>query len=336
MGKYKSSQLSVVRNTLDKSLLISHSAKPIRYSIYDNQLYSMMPLIPDWDNLHKGFLATEKREVVIEFKAFSNFVLSNLENENTGIIFGDRIWQSARDASKLFNLLQVTLRDLVVTKRLKSLDDCRKALDEYFFEEVLDTLEINSVRRGLKNLWSYFLINTALLNIKSVILSGEASKKDFKTIPIKFIPKLGSELELISFEATITFDILVNRIFKQPFTTSAGKNVLFGSVHNGDIPDIEINRTQYPNLSPKAYPFEESGKRGYSVQRFDNAVTNALKCLSTEVEISFYEKYMQEMEQLVDALANLSTVLDHENADLGKLILVDFDFNENYDFKCNF
>lgn len=337
-----------------------YSSVPRVLKVNPTQFEIIFPFVDIYERNLPTFMAFEKTHVVVEFGVFVKFVVDNIREGHTPkkqssgkfVITMDSNIETKENSltddrkNKLFDGILFAYEDIhnhamVMEDFLDSIRDNISEIESKLGHvpsrnEVYGNLSpkikkelmrLNSVnRRIFSELWSAFIINVALLNVKSMVLCGEHNKNNLSksnkpVIPLRFIPKLGSELSVLSKEEYLTLTEVQNRIILNDFKNDYDGKILISSLKKSEEEDF----LDYKLDGEPVDVFRIAESFGYSYDRYFEAsqvITDSASGSVTALEDC--ENYLDNFSDYIEVLGDLYSNLNYYNSS-SKTIILDFE-----------
>lgn len=319
----------------------SDLSQKVRMTYRQFEVFNILPLV-DFDGADV-FASPSKKTVYLEFDHFVQFLATNLNEEHLLLDYSlTEILPARFTVEREQNLISVvregthdkaiiveniisTLFDTIkkhVAKGSKKLSpsDVYKSLNQT--QKTHFDVNFKRHRVSIAELWSQFLVHTAIMNIKSVIACGEyyntKMRNRVNVVPMLFIPRLGIMQSLFS-DTTQTIDSIQEKVitntpneYSIPTITGTLDKSAIDDIYNLKVSsDLEYDEF----LIASVFSLTE--------ERYNTAWDNIISSSSyVESHIEECENYMFHFNNVLDFISRLATLTEHFNKK-ERLFLVD-------------
>lgn len=289
------------------------------------------------------FASPSKRSIYLEFDHFVQFLATNLNEEH--ILLDSSLTDEvlvSKNVNAMQNLISVVRDgthdkahavDSIISDLFKFIKQEIKVKNKVLTpQEVHSSLSDKSLnhfklklkrhRKAIAEMWTLFLVHTALMNIKSVIACGEYYQNNMankvNVVPILFIPRLGLLQSIFSVE-TLSIDKIQTKIIENNAEEYSIPTVV-GTLNKNaldDIYDIKVENLKSFDEFAIGEIFSLTEERYRSA--WDSVISSSLTVVD---HIQECEDYMFYFDSVLDLISRLASLTEHFN-EKERLFLVD-------------
>lgn len=319
----------------------SDQSQKVRMTYRQFEVFNILPLV-DFDGADV-FASPSKRTVYLEFDHFVQFLVTNLNEEHLLLDYSLTEMQPARftvnHEQNLISVVREGTHDkaIIVESIISTLFDTikkqiakgsKKLTPSAVYNNLSKTtkthFDVNFIRHrtSITELWSQFLVHTAIMNIKSVIACGEyyntKMRNRVNVVPMLFVPRLGILQSLFS-DASQTIDSIQEKIIANS-SHEYSIPTITGTLDASAVEDI------YTLKVSSEFEYDEfliASVFGLTEERYNTAWDNIISSSSyVESHIEECENYMFHFNSVLDFISRLATLTEHFNKK-ERLFLVD-------------
>lgn len=331
-----------------------YTSKPKVLKTTYKQLEVLLPLTDLFTKEINTFRQVSKLVAYVEFNHFVRFIVNHMrddvikESSSSLIITMDSVVEKEKqietDISEhiLYFKNDCFEKALIVNDVLTNVE---KFIENFSKGSVLSADEIyNNLPVNLKNtltrlltynksaitdLWELFLINIGLLNIKSLISCAEyheakSNRNDRNIIPLKFVPKLGTPMSVLSKLEKTTINELQTKVVTNDFNMEYNTPFITASLTESEFMDI----FNFNSGNDETDLFSISEQFGFDYDRYDQACQVIINSASGSVgSVDECSDYLSNFTDYIESIGSLQSMLYRFNKG-NRAVLVDMTLEE--------